>query len=128
MIWSPRNCVRSSECSRVASQALSSLRAQATAPLPAKQRAVLRTLSAALKAAWKAVTSKNASDTDAQVWFDMDTAGIKLTTSKLTAVAEGLQGVDAAKFAEIAQAAEKGCPISNAIRGSMQITVEASTK
>jgi energy-coupling factor transporter ATP-binding protein EcfA2 len=45
-------------------KALSSLRAQATAPLPAKQRAVLRTLSVALKAAWKAVTGKNASDTD----------------------------------------------------------------
>jgi hypothetical protein len=45
-------------------KALSSLRAQATAPLPAKQRAVLRTLSGALKAAWKAVTGKNARDTD----------------------------------------------------------------
>jgi hypothetical protein len=43
-------------------KALSSLRAQATAPLPAKQRAVLRTLSATLKAAWKAVTGENASD------------------------------------------------------------------
>jgi len=45
-------------------KALSSLRAQATAPLPAKQRAVLRTLSYALKAAWKAVTGKKANDTD----------------------------------------------------------------
>jgi hypothetical protein len=40
------------------------LRAQATAPLPAKQRSVLRTLSASLKAAWKTVTGKNASDVD----------------------------------------------------------------
>jgi hypothetical protein len=45
-------------------KALASLRAQATAPLPAKQRAVLRTLSAILKAAWKAVTGKNASDAE----------------------------------------------------------------
>jgi hypothetical protein len=45
-------------------KALSSLRAHATAPLPAKQRAVLRTLSATLKAAWKAVAGKNASDAD----------------------------------------------------------------
>jgi len=64
----------------------------------------------------------------ATVTADKGDAGIKLTTSKLTAVAEGVQGVDAAKFTEIANAAEKGCPISNAIRGSMQISVEASTK
>ena len=64
----------------------------------------------------------------ATIVADKGDAGIKLTTSKLKAVAEGLQGVDAAKFAEIAQAAEKGCPISNAIRGSMQIEVEAAVK
>ena len=45
-------------------KALSSLRAQATALLPAKQRAALRTLSATLKGAWKAVTGKNATDAD----------------------------------------------------------------
>ena len=48
-------------------KALSSLRARATAPLPAKQRAVLRKLSAALKAAWKAVTGRRASDADIAV-------------------------------------------------------------
>lgn len=45
-------------------KALASLRAQTTAPLPAKQRAIVRTLSSTLKAAWKAVTGKNASDAD----------------------------------------------------------------
>ena len=45
-------------------KALSSLRAHATAPLPAKQRAALRTLSTALKAAWRAVTGKTAGDAD----------------------------------------------------------------
>jgi hypothetical protein len=45
-------------------KALASLRAQTTARLPAEQRAVLRTLSSTLKAAWKAVTGKNASDAD----------------------------------------------------------------
>jgi osmotically inducible protein OsmC len=64
----------------------------------------------------------------ATVTADKGEGGIKLQSSALKAVAEGLQGVDAAKFAEIAQASEKGCPISNAIRGSMQITVEASAK
>lgn len=45
-------------------KALSSLRATATAPLPARQRAVLKTLSGALKRAWKAVTSKLPSDAE----------------------------------------------------------------
>jgi hypothetical protein len=45
-------------------KALSSLRAQATAPLPVKQRSVLRTFSASLKAAWKTVIGKNPNDAD----------------------------------------------------------------
>jgi osmotically inducible protein OsmC len=64
----------------------------------------------------------------ATVTADKGEAGIKLTTSKLKAEAEGLQGVDAAQFAEIAQAAEQGCPISNAIRGALQIEVETAVK
>ncbi len=64
----------------------------------------------------------------ATVTADKGEAGIKLTTSTLKAVAEGLQGVDAAQFAEIAKQAEVGCPISNAIRGTMQIVVDAGTK
>jgi osmotically inducible protein OsmC len=62
------------------------------------------------------------------VTADKGEAGIKLTTSKIKAVAEGLQGLDKAQFAEIARAAEGTCPISNAIRGSMQIQVEAEVK
>jgi len=43
---------------------LSSLRAQAAAPLPAKQRSALSKLSVTLKRAWKDVTGRAASDTD----------------------------------------------------------------
>ena len=47
-------------------------------------------------------------------------AGIKLTTSKLKVVAEGLQGIEKAQFAEVAKEAEGKCPISNALRGNLQ--------
>jgi osmotically inducible protein OsmC len=64
----------------------------------------------------------------ATVTADKGDSGIKLTTSKLTVVAEGLTGIDKAQFPEVAKEAEKGCPISNALRGNLQIEVEAEAK
>jgi len=61
----------------------------------------------------------------ATVTADKGEAGIKIVSSHLKAQAEGLEGVDAAKFDEIAKTAEQRCPISNAIRGSVSITVES---
>ena len=64
----------------------------------------------------------------ATVTADKSETGIKLVSSKLKATAEGLQGVDKTQFAEIAREAEGKCPISNALRGTMQIDVEADVK
>lgn len=50
--------------------------------------------------------------------------GIKIQSSRLTVTAEGLQG-DAAGFAAVAREAEGACPVSNALRGSLTIEVEA---
>src|SRR3954464_13998115 len=61
----------------------------------------------------------------ATVTADKGDAGIKIQSSKLEATAYGLKGADAAKFIEIAKLAESRCPVSNAYRGTMQITVEA---
>lgn len=61
----------------------------------------------------------------ATVTADKSDAGIKVTASHLKAVVEGLQGIDRGKIDELAKGAEKGCPISNAIRGALAITVEA---
>lgn len=61
----------------------------------------------------------------ATVTADKGAEGIKLTTSKLKVVVEGLQGIDKSEFAQIARDAEKGCPISNAIRGNVQIEIDA---
>ena len=61
----------------------------------------------------------------ATVTADRGDAGIKVVSSHLKAVVEGLEGIDRGKLGELATGAEKGCPISNAIRGTVAITVEA---
>ena len=61
----------------------------------------------------------------ATVTADKGDAGIKIVSSKLEVTAYGLKGADAAKFTEIANTAEGKCPVSNAYRGTMQITVSA---
>jgi osmotically inducible protein OsmC len=52
-------------------------------------------------------------------------AGIKIKASHLKVIAEGLQGVTAADFPQLARDAEQACPVSNALRGSLAIDVEA---
>jgi lipoyl-dependent peroxiredoxin len=61
----------------------------------------------------------------ATVTADKGEAGIKILSSKLTVTAYGLKGLDASQFAEVAKEAEGRCPVSNAYRASMQITVDA---
>ena len=62
----------------------------------------------------------------ATITADKGEAGIKVVSSALKATVEGLEGLDKSKLQELATGAEKGCPISNALRGSVQITVDAS--
>ena len=61
----------------------------------------------------------------ATVTADKGDAGIKIQSSKLEVTAYGLKGLDAAGFTELAKEAEGRCPVSNAYRGTMQISVEA---
>jgi lipoyl-dependent peroxiredoxin len=62
----------------------------------------------------------------ATVTADKGDAGIKVVSSNLKATVEGLEGIDKAKLSELATGAEKGCPISNAIRGNVNVTVDAT--
>ena len=62
----------------------------------------------------------------ATVTGDRSDAGLKVVSSNLKAVVEGLEGLDRAGLTDLANNAEKGCPISNAIRGSVSISVDAS--
>lgn len=64
----------------------------------------------------------------ATVTADKGEAGIKVLSSKLKVIAEGLQGIEKSQFAEVAREAESKCPISNALRGSLQIEVEAEVR
>ena len=65
-------------------------------------------------------------DVTATVTADKGDAGIKITNSKLTVVAHGLTGIPKEQFAEVAREAEGKCPVSNALRGSLQIDVDAT--
>ena len=60
----------------------------------------------------------------ATISADKGDAGIKIMSSALKVTAYGLKGLDAQQFAELAREAEGKCPVSNAYRGKMQITVE----
>ena len=73
------------------------------------------------------MSTSSASGKTATVTADKGDAGIKVVSSHLAATVEGLEGIDASTLSELAEGAEKGCPISNAIRGNVAITVEAHT-
>jgi osmotically inducible protein OsmC len=65
------------------------------------------------------------SDVTATVSADKGEAGIKIMSSKLTVVAHGLTGIPKEQFAEVAKDAESKCPVSNALRGSLTIELDA---
>jgi len=64
-------------------------------------------------------------DVTATVSADKGDAGITITTSKLSVTAHGLTGVPKEQFAEVAKEAESKCPVSNALRGSLKIELDA---
>jgi osmotically inducible protein OsmC len=63
-------------------------------------------------------------DTTAVATFEKTDAGWRLTRMAL-AVRGEVPGIDAAAFAEAADAAKVGCPVSNALAGNVEITLEA---
>jgi lipoyl-dependent peroxiredoxin len=64
----------------------------------------------------------------ATVTAEKGDAGITVVSSHLKAVVEGLEGIDRGALQDLATGAEKGCPISNAIRGAVAIRVEAEAR
>ena len=50
--------------------------------------------------------------------------GFKITTMKL-AVRARVPGIDAEKFRQIAEATKEGCPVSQAIRGNVELSLDA---
>jgi osmotically inducible protein OsmC len=62
----------------------------------------------------------------AEITFDNPTgAGWKVAKSHLTAQGD-VPGIDATKFAELAEDAKENCPISVAIKGNVELSVDAT--
>ena len=61
-------------------------------------------------------------DVTATSTFDKVGDGWKVTKMELNVVGN-VPGLDQAKFSELALVGEKGCPISNALRNNVEITV-----
>ncbi|MBA3875336.1 MAG: hypothetical protein C0498_00125 [Anaerolinea sp.] len=61
----------------------------------------------------------------AEVTFDNAGGGWKVTRSHITVVGD-VPGIDAATFATIAEDAKQNCPISIALKGNVELSVEAT--
>jgi osmotically inducible protein OsmC len=59
------------------------------------------------------------------VSFDKGDAGWGISKSELT-VRGTVPGIDQAKFAELANVAKDGCPVSQALKGNVALSVDAS--
>ena len=61
----------------------------------------------------------------ATVSFDKGDAGWAITKSAITVRGE-VPGIDQAKFAELAEDAKNNCPVSQALKGNVALSVEAT--
>jgi osmotically inducible protein OsmC len=64
-------------------------------------------------------------ETDARATFDRTDEGFRVTTIALT-IRGYVPGVDAAAFREAAEGAKTNCPVSKALEGNVEITLNAS--
>jgi len=63
-------------------------------------------------------------ETTAACTIDKAGAGFKITTMDLSVRAK-VPGIDAARFQQAAQAAKDGCPVSGALKGNVQVKLDA---
>lgn len=64
-------------------------------------------------------------ETEATATFDKTDAGFRLTTMTL-AVRGEVEGIDEAAFREAAEGAKENCPVSQALKGNVDITLDAA--
>ncbi|WP_210491698.1 OsmC family peroxiredoxin [Patulibacter sp. SYSU D01012] len=64
-------------------------------------------------------------DVDVRVTLDKAGEGFAITRSEITVTGD-VPGLDQATFERLAGEAEKGCPVSNALRGSVEIALKAT--
>jgi lipoyl-dependent peroxiredoxin len=70
-------------------------------------------------------TSPTQLDVKADISFEQGDAGWKVASSTLT-VRGTVPGIDEARFAELAEDAKDNCPISQAIKGNVDIRLDAT--
>ena len=63
-------------------------------------------------------------EVSAEVSLDRVEGGLKITSVELS-VRGTVAGVDGAAFQELARTAEQSCPVSNALRGGVEIRLQA---
>ena len=63
--------------------------------------------------------------TEAACTIDKTDAGFTITTMQLRVRAK-VDGIDAAKFAELAEATKTGCPVSRAFAGNLRFELDAA--
>jgi len=73
----------------------------------------------------KAGTPPTKLEVSASVTFEVGDAGARVASSALTVRGE-VPGIAAAAFREAAEAAKDGCPISKALTGNVELSVEAT--
>ena len=64
-------------------------------------------------------------DVEATVTFDKGDSGWKIQSSSLKVIGK-VQGIDDQGFDDAANAAKNGCPVSQAIKDNVEVSVEAS--
>jgi osmotically inducible protein OsmC len=64
-------------------------------------------------------------DVKAEVTFDNASGGWKVTTSHITVVGD-VPGIDLETFRTIAEDAKENCPISIALKGNVELSIDAS--
>lgn len=64
-------------------------------------------------------------ETDATATFDKTEAGFRITSMRLRVRGE-VQGIDDAAFKRAAEEAKDGCPVSQALQGNVEISVDAA--
>lgn len=64
-------------------------------------------------------------DVKAEVSFDNASGGWKVTTSRITVVGD-VPGIDLETFRTIAEDAKENCPISGALKGNVELIVDAT--
>ena len=64
-------------------------------------------------------------ETDAEATLDQAECGFRITSMRLS-VRGDVDGIDEAAFRAAAEEAKEGCPVSNALADSIEITLEAT--